>query len=287
VSADPEAAALSDVLEHIGKSDLRSTYWDEGYHRSDPKQQERERVLEFILDASRQLPEHYPIRLLSMPGLSWNFERMLLAEKEGSHLVALEKSNTIYKRARAFMPFIPSLEFGRYTKLTKQSSRYWIGSDYNYLLNDRELTYGSGQIIYTRGRASRHLGNCTDRSHRFLLMDTATYASMLATDYGATLQEKQGFNIRFNLRNAVWLDYTSPLCHSVEETLKNLLFCLEPSGYKKPIIVTVLNARDGFHGDEQRVGRLLKLQPALEYVKHWTYTGKGGVSMLTACFVAQ
>jgi hypothetical protein len=49
-------------------------------------------------------------------------------------------------------------------------------------------------------------------------------------------------------------------------------------------VITCMNARDRLTGSDRRIKHMLDQQPAMKYEDHWTYVGKGGVSMLTACF---
>jgi hypothetical protein len=104
---------------------------------------------------------------------------------------------------------------------------------------------------------------------------------MLTTDYGATIEQRKEFYEKFYKRTAVWLDFTSTLCTSVELTLRGLPLCLMPDA--KPVVITVLNGRDAFKGVETRVRRMVEVQPAFQVRDYWTYIGKGGVSMLTVC----
>ena len=115
------------------------------------------------------------------------------------------------------------------------------------------------------------------------MLSAEAYMTMMFTDYGATRTEKEDFGKRFYNRDAVWLDFTSFLCRSVEEVIKHLPFCLATTRKEKPVVLTLLNARDSYHGSDSRVARIVELQPAFKYENHWTYTGKNGSSMVTVC----
>lgn len=260
--------AFPDVLDSLGRSDFGTTFHQTDYARTGTKQTEREKVLDFML--GHFVEGFGRVRLLSLPGLDWIFEHMLLRARPDSHLVGLERSFTVFARSRRALPAGP-MDRGQHGKH----------------LQDRTITFGDGEVAYSRIAANRPgAGKCgrrDSRSNRLLRMDTATYASMFTTDYGATYKQKKEFHEKFYLRNAVWLDYTGTLCGGVESTLRHLPLCLAPDENLKPVVLTLRNGRDGFRGVEQRIARVLAVQPAFEYRRHWTYLGKGGVPMLTVC----
>ncbi len=257
------------LLAHVGSNDYHGAFYDTGYFRNSPeKQRQREYVLDFILKNTRS---DQMTKLLSLPGMSWSFENMMIAARVRTHLICLESSATIFHATKRVMPGNPDSHKHWYTKL-----------------QDRTIHYGNATIYYSR--ISRYLRTNKKhkkaRSNRILLMDSATFMSMLVTDFGATMDERLDFRDRFYLRNAVWLDFTSNLCKSVERTLENLLFCLTPKRDKKPVVVTILNGRDSCKSVDARISRMMDIQPALEYQDHQVIRGKGGCSMLTTCFTA-
>lgn len=265
--------STGNLVESLGRADISGNYYHGNYWRSsDIKWLERERVLSFVLDIASGFPAETNIRMLSMPGLSWVFETMLLLAAIKTQLVCIERSKSIYQRAKKLIP----------THLANS----WIGE-----LKERMVPYGNGTILYSRVHArnnDRRPHGFTNRSHRLLLMDLATYTSIFLTNYGATLQDRQSFSTRFYSRNAVWLDFVNQLgCAGTDQAISNLHWCLEPpdrQSYPKPICITVMNARDGLRGDDVRVAKMLALNTNLTYRDHWTFIGKGKVSMLTACF---
>lgn len=268
-----ENASFADVLSACGRSDFVGTYHADGYAASDAKQTERERVLDFILG---QYPEeHRTVRLLSMPGQDWTFERMLLAERKHAHMVGVERSFSVFARARRAMP----------TNLRTTEAMHETVSGFLHV-QDRVLPYGTGDFTYAKIRARRS-GDKRGRSHRLLLMDLATYTSALATDYRASLVERSEFAIKFCQRNAAWLDFTGTLCAGTEAALSNLHFVLDPYARQIPVVVTVRNGRDRFRGAGNRIARIAELVQGFKAVDSWTYVGKGGVSMLTVCGVVQ
>lgn len=252
---------------HGGSGDVDTEYWKGAYSA---KQDERERVLAFISDAVMRFPrDNANVRMLSLPGISWLFEHMLV-QRFPCQFVGLEKSATLYSRSRVAMPGI------RDSHLTA-----------NRRLTENTLQYGNATMVYSDVRTDAGFHAFTGRENRLLLMDAETYATVLFTDYCAPAEKKDLFNALFCRRNAVWLDYTGTLSPNVENTLRHLPFCMVPNKVRKPVVITVMNARDYYHGDQERVDRMMQVQPALEYAKHWTYVGKGGVSMLSACFYVE
>jgi hypothetical protein len=269
-----DSVSLPALLDTFGRSDITGTFWDGQQYGRDPvKQLEREKVCDFFLEVSVHFPgTRLPLRVVSFPGADWSFEYLLLNSVK-SQFVGLERSKTVYQRARRAIPGV------------KHS---W--TSHHHCLLEKQLLYGKGQIIYSRVKARSSGGGICTRSNRLVLMDAEVYTSLFFEDYNAPMKDREEVWKRFYNRNAVWLDYTSQLHDSIERTLKRLPFVLEPPSacdYQKPVVITVLNARDQFHSAEQRVQRMIEVQPALQPVKHWTYVGKGGVSMLTACFLVR
>jgi hypothetical protein len=250
-----------DTLRHIGRNDVRGTYWDGDYAESASKQQERWRVADFIL---RSIPAGQRIALLSLPGRFWAFENLLIGKRPGTHVVGLEQSITTFLHSRRNMP-----------GSNIERKEYWP-------LSDRQLVYGNSSYAYARISANRRTGKQFS-SHRLLQIRSSVYASMLVTDYGQRIDQRNAFYRRFCHRNAVWLDYTSPLCGEVEETLRYLPLSLERNAALKPVVITILGARDHFCGSENRIARIQRIQPAIKYASHWTYAGKGSAPMLTIC----
>ena len=277
-----ESTDFPGLLETFGRSDVATRYHDSEYGlRSDVKSTERERVADFIL--SHFQPSER-INLLSMPGESWAFEHHMLGRHPKTQIVGVEKSATIYHRSRLAMP----------------------GRDYGsdiLELQTRQFTYGSATIDYSRTMACRpkrfdgdNEGNrkaaykkgwtglsANARAHRLAMMDAATFVTMLMTDYGASFDEKSNFFKRFHNRNAMWLDFTSQLCKGTEEVISNLHMAMTASYTDKPVVITLMNARDRLRGADKRVERILQLQPGLSYRNHWTYQGANGTPMLTFC----
>lgn len=273
---DAESIRFEDLSGQVGRSDVRTTFWDQSeYHRDPIKQQQRERILQYMAGFL-----HFDgvVRLLSFPGESWLFERMFI-EKRPTQCVGLEKSATIYHRSRRVIPGAANSYGNTYSRLIQKTMPYGRST----------IEYSRVKRSNTRGRYNKENENIKTaiRSNRLLLMDAETYTSLLFEDHGAPKKHIRDWVVRFCQRDAVWLDYTCQICPTVERTLAKLPAALAPEARQKPIVITVMNGRDGLSGVEARISRLMSAQPALIYQKHWTYIGKGGVSMLNACFSAE
>lgn len=257
-----------ETVDAIGRSDFRGAYHGGDYARSGVKQTERERVLDYVLRVAREREDTPFIKLLSLPGLDWTFEQMMLREHPRTQIVGLEHSFSVFARARRAMPRGP-LDRGA-------EGRH---------LQDRSLAYGSGSVTYSRIAANRpgsgKCGKRPTRSNRLLLMEFATYVTMLTTDYGATFHQKREFHEKFWGRNAAWLDFTGTLCSSLEESLRHLPLCFDQGEH--PLVLTFRNGRDLFQGVDARLRRLGTILPGFTIDDHWTYLGKAGGSMLTVC----
>lgn len=260
--------------DFLGRSDYKGKYHDKSYGLESPeKQEDRERVLEFI---SRWFPQDDCIRLLSMPGLDWTFERMLLKSRPMSQIVGLEHSYSAFMRSRRAIPGVEKAQ--RWDESKKLS---YLSED-QAELSDRGMKFGTGDILYSRRSSRKSNKSRRLRANRLLFMRSDTFATMLTTDYGASMNERTLFADKFYHRNAAWLDFTSQFCASVEKTIANLHFCMSV-GDPKPVVITTMNARDGVSGVEARVKRILDCQPLFTYWDSWTYPGKNGTPMLTIC----
>lgn len=275
MSASP--IAMLDALSHAGRSDYQGRFHRTDYAHSNTKHEQREKVLGFILGKH---PADTALRLLSLPGADWTFERMAqLAHGAHCQFVGLERSFTVFHQSRRAIPGP-------------------VGED-SAQVEERMMAFGSGNIYYARrsalgprvgkfytdasGRVHESKGRRQDRSHRLLLMDVATFTSVLSTRYGESPIQRREFSERFCRRSAAWLDFTAPICSSVLTAVANLQNVV--SAASAPVVVTVMNCRDRFSGTEARVRALADAQPAFKVATHWTYIGAGGVSMLTACGV--
>lgn len=257
----------------LGRSDYVGGYHSESYGLTSlAKQVEREKVLSFI---TKYYAHHDCVKMLSLPGLDWTFERMLLAAHPMSHLTGLEHSYSAFMRSRRAIPGVHKawgMVNGKGQFTEEQAD-----------LSDRQFRFGDGDYIYSR-RSNRDNGaHRSVRANRLLYMQADTYMTMLCSDYGATMEQKRMFHSKFYRRNAVWLDFTSQFCKSVQTCLEWLPICLDSGDDPKPIVLTLMNARDGVTGVQNRIDRILACQPALVYAGHWTYSGKNGTPMLTVC----
>ncbi len=262
----------------LGRSDYIGTYHDTSYGSSDAKQAEREKVLDFMASVPKQFERR--VKLLSFPGLDWVFERMLLLRKPEAHFVGLEHSVSAYIRSRVM---IPGLDVASGFMGGKRRKCAKVMSHDHAALSDRHLTLGNADIMYSRRSARDDGKKKGSRANRLVLMNAETYMTMLATDFGATMAQKDEFNRKFYQRTAAWLDFTGSFCKSMQTTIEHLPFCMEATDFDKPVVITLLNGRDNIVGTEKRVKRILSCQPLLTHQDHWTYTGKSGVSMLTIC----
>jgi len=269
------AMSLTETIEALGRSDYKGRYHDNAYGlQSQDKQAERDRGLDYLLG---WYGADDCVKLLSLPGLDWTFERQLLAVRRYSQFVGLEHSYSAYMRSRRAIPGVDK------ARSWDQRTRKETGiSQDQAALSDRSMTFGRGEFVYSRRSARVENSNRGVRANRLLYMKSDTYATMLTTDYGATMQERKAFSDKFYFRNAAWLDFTSQFCESVRTTLANLHFCMAV-GRPKPVVVTMMNARDGVNGVDARISRIMACQPLFRYWDHWTYSGKNGTPMLTVC----
>lgn len=251
------------IISGIGRSDASAYYQGDYSELSDIKAAERAKVLDFII---RTIGVER-VKLLSFPGKQWRFEHMLCAIRPGTQVVGLENSLTTFLHSRRAM------------------------STRGFPVQDREMRYGGSKYTYARATVNAQWDNKAKRlcmapkgyrSHRLLKMDAETFMTILVTDYGQTTAERNDFYGRFGSRTAVWLDYTGPLTPSVERTLAHLPLMIEShTSYAKPVVLTLLAARDRFRGIAERIRALTEVCPSY-CIRDWgTYIGKGNQPMLT------
>ena len=217
-------------------SDYQASYV---YEKSEEKQKQREKVLDFILTNAKSR-----IKYLGFPGKDWMLERQLWAEDNTSRITGVEKNPSIYEKAKGYVP-------GRVALRDKSVS------------DGMKITYASSkQCLYFLGELKHFL----DSHIRNKLLTSGAYR------YG------------FSFRNAVWLDFTSPLCQPVWEVLVGLNRVLTP--YDASICVTLLYGRDTLletPGEEGRVQVIERAIPGFEAKKVWQYSGMNKSRMLTIC----
>lgn len=263
-----EHIAFTDALDAAGRSGFCG-YHSSDYTISDTKCAERRRVANFIL---QNISDDF-IWLLSMPGADWYFERLLQSMTDKPvQLVGIENNYAVYAQACRSMPIgnrdnVPSISM-----LAQHREMYLGRARYNYCR--------TGFIRNQKGSGRRDV-----RSHRLLMMDVQTYASIALSDIGATHAEKRIFADKFMHRTAAWLDFTGTLNSRTLEAISNMHFCMMADGRKKPVVITVAGCRDSFSSTTDRVSAIKSAQPAMDIVDAWTYVGKGNVSMLTVCGV--
>jgi len=260
-----EELSFGELLTEAGRSDFIGNYHSDEYGQSDLKHAQRLKVLRYILSFWPESRMGF-VKLLSFPGLNWTFENMLRLERPFANFLGLEHSRSAYMKSRLAIPF---------SELSPTIS-------HDSHIQDRSIPYGRGEIFYSRKRAQKKYRSGTKRgtrSHRLLLMDMHTYATMLFTDYGSSVHERKIFFEKFYQRNAAWLDFTGPITHKLEDILRHMPICFYDGD--NPLVITILNGRDRFHSVQERLDFLAKAQPDYIIQDHDVYIGKGGVSMLT------
>lgn len=255
------------LIDHIGRSDAGNFHLGSYSYLAHIKQEERAKVAEFILG---YFPGIGP-KILTMPGISWAFEIALINARPMTHVVGIENSATVYYRAARAMPML-CLQ-----RLHARNRDFAV-------MSERMRQYGRSSYTYARTTANQS-SKKTRSAHRLLLMKMSTFASMLVSDYGQTKQQIVDFHHRFCSRTAAWLDFTGSISKEIENSLRFLPFCLEAPHISsaKPVVITLFNGHDHFRGVEQRIAHLVQAQPLFKPIKHWTYAGKNGSSMLTVC----
>ena len=216
------------------------------------KQEERERVLSFIMDNHAK---NTRIKLLSFPGERWIFEGMVAAARRSSTFVCLEADEKSFISSRS------SLIHPR--GLKKSTIRHG------------EATIGSASIPYSN----------TTRKSRLLNIKSSTFCTILIDRYGATNEQLLAWQEDFCWNSAAWFDFTCQLCAESEKTIQHSSLVVA-NDKKVPVVYTVMNARDSYHGVDARVSRVVELAGRdFEPLDSWTYQGMGGTPMLTVCGV--
>jgi hypothetical protein len=234
------------------KSSLSKNYLPQAsrYTSSKEKQREREKVLAYILAS---IPEEHKVSLLSLPGEHWIFENMLRNSRPGKvWCLGLEQHNQI---------------------IIKNAGRMTLVND-RKRVRLRELSYGSCKLAYARALASRWLN-----------LKTSDFLTMFHDDLGQSRTQMRTFNNKFYKNNAVWLDFTSPICSEVVKCLENIGAALDPREQAHPFVVTIMYGRDkGISGGlEGRKDLLEKTCPRWKIEDYWSYVGLNKTRMATFC----
>ena len=249
-------ASLYDLHGAFGRHDA-GRFHDDDYERTSvEKQEQRQRIADFILG---HFDECRWLYLLSMPGRHWIFENLIRSCHPRTQFVGIERSATTFARSAPAMV-----------------------SSVNNALAIRSVDFAGGSFEYARTPAFPQMpGRGTARSHRLLLMQSDVYATALAGDFKATRKQRTKFNNKFYSRNAAWLDFTSGFCSQFERTVSNLHRCM--SHADAPVALTFMYGRDIAGQELGRVTRICELQPRFLPSDYWLYRGKGRTSMMTVC----
>lgn len=216
------------------------------------KQEERERVLSFIMDNHAK---NSRIKLLSFPGERWIFEGMVAAARKSSTFIGIEADEKTFVSSRC------SLIHKRGLKKP--------------IIRHGEATIGCASIPYSN----------TTRKSKLLNIKSSAFCSILIDRYGATTEQLLAWQKEFCWNSAAWFDFTCQLCIESERTIKHSALVVA-NDKKVPVVYTVMNARDSYRGVAARVARIVELAGRdFEPVYNWTYQGMGGTPMLTVCGV--
>lgn len=240
--------STSEIIDHIGRSDLGTNYHADNYDLSDNKAAERIHVAEFI---SSYFCENEILNVLSMPGMGWYFEHRLAIMRPRANFIGLERSATAFLRSRRSMP--------------NATVRAYSDS----------IRWGEAHFELFK---TKHTSN---RSHYLLNMSASAYTRLAAEDYRMEAKQRQWIARKLYRRNAVWLDFTGGFCADVDQCLVNLPSVMMPSG--GPVVITLMYGRDVGGLVNGRLNRIGSLLPGFSVVDHWVYRGKSDTPMLTVC----
>jgi len=249
----PKTIDTSVGFQTSGKSSSsRKSSWHKesnSYINQDVKQQEREKVLDFILSVHGV----QRISLLSMPGERWIFETMLNTIKPKTIFTAIESDLPTFLASRSYLV----------------TDKKW---------GDKKVRHGTIEI----GSASLNYSNTIKKS-KLLHIKASDFCTLLIDGYGASKNNLKDWKFSFCNNTAAWFDFTCQLCQESEKAIKYSGLTLSAKR-NVPIVYTVMNARDSYSGVDSRVSRICELAGRdFELRDHWTYSGMNGVPMLTVC----
>lgn len=188
-------------------SDAFSTY--ESEHDCPQKQTQRDLVFEHL---APHLPGRKQ-RLLSLPGMSWSFEKRFLAAfpSPDTRVVGIEWNVRTFERSVPYMPRVGNWERALFDPITL-----------------------SNRACITRW---------TTRQAHWLFIHASSFLNLGRSLKDSKLQRKKWAR-RFKSFTAVWLDFPSPLCEETLSAMENLASCLHRYANNAPIAITLLRGRE-------------------------------------------
>lgn len=248
------------IVKRVPQSSGLSQAWHNkvvAYERTGKKQEQRDRVLDFMRGAFVNADSGSRPTLLCLPGRKWIFERMFsnMAFDEfcsPSRFIALERNYAEFERSALHMID------------TRTMRRKWR--------NRRTFDIGSASFESVKS-ASGWLFN----------VSAEEYLSMMFS-YGLSEDEKKTWKFSFGLNNFAWLDFTGYINDSILAALSLLPFSMTTEGVK-PVALTFKYGREpGMKGGVS--GRAKAIEGSMGCFKSsdaWIYDGVGGGKMITIC----
>lgn len=241
--------------KHADERSVRSVHtWRMVNDEEDYKEPVRRRVLDFII---RNHLTKTSLRLLSLPGIRWEFERSALSHfGQYARIVGVERSVPIAEASLRFMP----------------GSRRRTRDDFTLASGVRVEGYESSSSVLLCCELSELVAS---RPQQPMHRRTAADASM------ARMVRRW---------SACWVDLTSQLCPDTIGILGNLIPRTDRALARIPVAVSVMVGREDNEttkaiemcgGRAELIAAILdKGRGLFEMQESFTYTGGGGVKML-------
>lgn len=187
------------------------------------------------------------LRLLSLPGLHWQFEHHISVDHPKCYFVGLEWTYGVIELGSPFMP--------------SNERRYW--RDYGIKGKDKPL-----KVLR---------GDCS----RWVWMEIGNFMMLRTADFKTNRKNKSAwFHKRFRNFSCAWIDFTSQLCSETRFAIRELQAVMDHSKTQVPVAITVMAARDDHDSHEGRLAEVCQLLSAKKYYTFllsdwWVYVNDG------------
>lgn len=241
--------------------------WDDSqrdYIFSDAKFEEREKVLEFLLE---NCPVPRNIKMITMPGERWLFEKMILEKYPDAKFLAVESSWQTLQRSKSYMPDGHLVFHGR-------QGEYGRSRGLRHGCIDRDWEYGNRSIK----------GVSVSKRVRALNISLSDLCQFTINTKWDSIEQLEKFNKKFCFNNMAWLDFTGNLSRESKTSIQNIRNLINPN-LNCPIAITLFNGRDEFSNTKDRLSFLRNSVERFEIQDHWKYKGMNDSPMITVCGV--
>lgn len=223
------------------------SYDSDAYSRSHVKQAQREKVLEFF--SSNLLHREKHVKVLSLPGATWSFERQLKLNIPDKiwWFIGLERDFSVMARNKCNVP----------------------GALYSISTKTKEI--GRASFDMMRSRYARWVNMSFD--------DFLNFPDLFLDD----LKDVSYWKARYFSSDGAWLDFTGPITGTFIENMPKIANIFNIQNKSSPLAMTFMYGRDSgvYGGIDGRVALFESKIPGFTVKDAWTYNGMNDCKMFT------